>query len=716
MRLIERDSGSGTGGGTSTAFAEPDEWEAFRLEIREALASIRRHIAAILVTTLVALLLVLPVIALRTPTYLGAAQILLDPRGLNVVSNEIVPQSPSSDVNDAVIETQTRFLHFDTVLREVVEKLHLAGDPAFALKRGIGSRIKGLLGLQSAHTDPDPVDVATAILGKQTTFVREGKSFVVNLTVKADDPAKAARIATAIGQAFVDDIERRRRDTVVRARDAISATLKGQSERVIAAEAAVERYKREIGVVDQDGRALNTARLSELNSQLLAARAQTRTLAARVAALDGQGASQPEPGAPDPMDSTMLSQLRLNLAEVVRQQDNMRATLGPRHPAAMELDAQVRSLRAAVARESNRIRSSLRSDLVAAQTREQSLQRDIARTEAETTKTNTALVTLRQLEREAVAQRSVYEKTLSRERELLEQESVVTSNVSLVSPSKPDLQPIDLQPGMLAAAGALAGMLLGILGAVLFDRRGGRLHSAERLTARTGIPVLGVLPLARRRLREASDTVTVLAGSRNSSSARILTRLADFLDEAAEHGQVRLLIVAASEGSNSTIIAQNLVLAQAARGRRALLVDGDARSGRLTWMIPRDRHAGVVTCTVEGYPPFCATTVSERPNQEPGLDRDEGYDCVVIDGGAGEDETRLRRAAATATAVVLVAESGVATSDRIEELRAALLSSSEKIAGALFIVKGADPVVSAPARARPLPQRFAIASDKEAMA
>ncbi len=713
MQLVERDNRSR--GGSEFQRAEHDEWDAFRLEIREALASLRRHWVVILMAVVAAVAVAVPVVATRTPTYVGAAQILLDPRGLNVVSNEIVPQPPSSDVNDAVIETQTRFLHFDTVLREVVVALHLDADPAFGVKRGLASRIKEMLGLGSGPT-LDPVDVATAVLGKQTTVQRDGKSFVVNLTVKADDPAKAARIATTIGHAFVDDIERRRRDVVAKAREAMSATLKGQSERVIAAEQAVEQYKREIGVVDSDGKVLNTARLSELNSQLLAARAQTRTLAARVAALDGQGASAPEPGAPDPIDSTMLSQLRLNLAEILRQQDNLRATLGPRHPAALELDAQVKSLRAAVTRESNRIRSSLRSDLVAAQTREQSLQKDIARTEAETIKTNTALVTLRQLEREALAQRSVYEKTLGRERELLEQESVVTSNVALVSPSKPDTQPIDLQPAMILAAAGLLGLIVVGGGSTLYDRRGGRLHSAERLTARTGIPVLGVLPLPRKGLRETTEAVPVLAGARTSSSARILTRLADYLDEAAEHGQVRLLVVAASDGPLSTIIAQNLVLAQAARGRRALLVDGDTRSGRLTWMIPRDRHAGVVSCTVEGYPPFCATTVSERPPTETAGDRDEGYDCVVIDGGAGEDETRLRRAASTATAIVLVAESGVATSDRIEELRAALLSSSDKIAGALFVVNGADPIVSAPARARPLPQRFALASDKEALA
>lgn len=710
MHLVERENSRG-------AYApEPDEWDMFRLEIREALASLRRHAVGITVCVIGAMILAAPVVVLRTPNYIGTAQVLLDPRGLNVVSNEIVPQPPSADVNDAVIETQSRFLHFDAVLQEVVQRLHLTEDPAYIAKPGLGARIKGLLGLPVSAPAVDPVDVATKILGKQTTFQREGKSFVVNLSVRANDPVKAARIATAIGQAFVDDTERRRREIVVRARDAISATLKGQSEHVIAAEQAVEKYKRDIGVVDQDGRTVNSARITDLNAQLLAARAQTRAVAARVAALDARGTSSAGGAAPDTIESSTLSQLRVNLAEVIRQQDNLRTTLGPRHPAAMEVDSQVRSLRAAISRETGRLQASLRNDLVTARNREEAIARDLAKAEADTTRTNTALVTLRQLEREALAQRTVYEKTLNRERELLEQETVGTSNVALVGASKPDPQSADLQPALVVAAAGLLGLLVAAAAAVLFDRRGGRLHSAERLTARTGIPVLGVLPLSRKRLREATETVAVLAGSRASSSARILTRLADYLDEAAEHGQVRLLIVSASDGPISTIIAQNLVLAQAARGRRALLVDGDARSGRLTWMIPRDPQSGVVSCTVEGYPPFCATAASERANADTTLEREEGYDCVVIDGGEGQDETRLRRSASTATAIVLVAESGVATSERIEELRAALLSSADKIAGALFVVKGADPVVPAPARSRPLPQRFVLSADKGALA
>ncbi len=65
MQLVERQSPR------STYAAETDEWDAFRLEIREALASMRRHAFAITLCVLGAVALATPVIALRTPNYLG---------------------------------------------------------------------------------------------------------------------------------------------------------------------------------------------------------------------------------------------------------------------------------------------------------------------------------------------------------------------------------------------------------------------------------------------------------------------------------------------------------------------------------------------------------------------------------------------------------------------------------------------------------------------
>lgn len=701
MRLTDRDVSAA---GRAT---ERDEWDAFRLEAREAIASIRRHALAIGWVVLACLAVAVAVIALRPATYLGTTQVVLDPRGLNVSSNEIVPSPPSADVNDAIIETQVRFLTSDEVLRRVVRTLALQDDAEFSARPGLAARLLAPLGLAPETRRADPVAVAATILGKQTTFLREGKSFVVSLSVKAASPDRAAQIATTIGQTFVADVERRRREIVARARDAMGATLKGQSERVVAAEEAVERYKRAISVVDSDGRSLNTVRLVELNSQLLAARAATRTLSARLAQLEARRApGSPDGPGTDALDSQVLNQLKITLAEATRQQENQRATLGPRHPAALESEAQIRSLKAALARETARLLATARGDLVGAQARERSLEREVARIEAETARTNGALVALRQLEREALAQRSVYEKSLGRERELLEQESVGTTNASIVSAAKPDRDAVGLKPGLLLLAAALLGGLIGAAGAVLFDRRGGRLFSPARLTARTGLPVVGVLPLAKPSFGASPSIVSVLAPGAGSATARALYRLADTLDAIAADRPARLLVIAASDGPVCTIVASNLVLAQASRGRRALLVDGDARSGRLTWLIPRDPRARVVSCAVEGFPPFNATAAGERMAADPIPGQAEHYDCVVIDGGAARDEVRLRQLASAATAVVLVAESGVVTAARIEELQDALMSSADKLVGVLLVVPGDDAAVPAATRARPVPQRL----------
>ena len=298
-----------------------------------------------------------------------------------------------------------------------------------------------------------------------------------------------------------------------------------------------------------------------------------------------------------------------------------------------------------------------------------------------------------------------------------EQESVGTTNASVVSAAKPNRDAVGLKPGLLLAAAALLGGLLGTAGAVLFDRRGGRLFSPARLTARTGLPVIGVLPLAKPIFGAQPSIVSVLAPGRGTATARALYRVADALDEVVLDQPARLLVIAASDGPVCTIVASNLVLAQASRGRRALLVDGDARSGRLTWLIPRDPRARVVSCAVEGFPPFNATSAGERMAADPIPDRAEGYDCVVIDGGTARDEVRLRQLASAATAIVLVAESGIVTADRIAELQDALMSSADKLVGVLLVVPGDDAAIPAATLARPLPQRFdALAGGRNRLA
>ena len=679
----------------------PSERDAFLSALRAAGGTIGRRKGWIAGSVALCVAAALALILVRAPVYVSTAQVLLDPRGLNVTENEVVPRPPSSDVNDAIIETQVRLLTSDGVLARVASKLDLAHDPDYVRAPGPLGRLKAALSGAGAEPTPDArADGTIAQLRREIGVQREGKSFVVTITARAAAPEKAARIATAIATVFIDELERRRRDIVVQARDAMAATLAGQRDRLAKSEEAVERYKTSIAVVDADGRLLNTTRLAELNSQLLTARTSTRTLAARLQQLEalrrpGTGTA---PDSAEAVDSILLTQLRTSRAEFGRQQETLRATLGPRHPQVVEMEAQVKSLNRAVSQEIARLIATAQGDLKAANAREQALTRDIAKAEGGMAKTNAALVDLRQLDREAVAQRSVYEKFLGRERELREQESVGGTNATLVADAKPVPESVGLRPALLIAAAVAAGLVLGTGGVLAFERFDGRVHAAESLTARTGIGVIGVLPMAVPRADDRSGVASLLTPSRGTQTSRALYRVTDALDAVTRERPTKLLVLSTAEGPVRPILSTNIVLAQAKRGRKTLLVDADDRSGRLSWLVRRSGpDAMVVSCAVEGFPPFSATLARrDKASLSPREDVLEGlndYECIVIDASSTMDEVALRRLADAATAIIVVVQSGLTTFAHVEDLKAALSRNAGKLLGALVVVPGTDVAV-----------------------
>lgn len=674
-------------------------------ELREALASIRRHPLIVLAVALAALSLATAFVAIRPPDHVSVAQVLLDPRGLKITENELVPASSSSDVNDAVIETQVRLLTSDVILARVVRSLGLQTDPDFARTRGFLGRLKDLVVAPEVEKT-DPVDSAASLLARQVTAQRQGKSFVVHLSVRTPNPEKGSRIANDIVRAFLSDLDERRRTMIAQARASMAATLVGQRDRLAQAEDAVELYKRSIGIVDADGRVLNTTRMSEANSQLLAARALTSSLAARVQQLDALQravASGTIDAGQETVESALLTQLKASRAELGRQQENLRTTLGARHPQLLEIDAQVRSLNRAIAGEIARVVATARSDHKAALARQKALEQDVSRMQADTSQTNLALVRLRQLEREAVAQRSVYEKFLERERELREQETVGGTNASVVAEAKPSPDPAGFRPSLLLAAATLFGLLLGFGASVAYERFGDRIFSPARMARRTGLTAIAVLPLPKLGPASGPGPVSLLGTGSNARASRTLYGLSEALEAVNVPGPVNLLIVSPSTGPARAIISSNLAAAEAGRGREALLIDADARGGHLGWLWRgRTPTGGCVSCVIDDNPPFSAVAVPDSAVLWPpaGMSRATGsdFDSVITDASSAADDLVLRRLADAATAILVVVEQGSSSFTAVQELQASLARNSGKVLGALFVVPGQGAAPAARAR------------------
>ncbi|HKJ62544.1 MAG TPA: GNVR domain-containing protein, partial [Hyphomicrobiales bacterium] len=140
-----------------------------------------------------------------TPLYTAYTQILIDPKG-----NEILDDRRAELTLDAAaIESQIALLTSDTIVRAVVEGLSLKNDPEYAgISISLIDRIKALFGKGKKSPGLEDIDDETRALQavevlRDTLDVRRlGLSYVINLSVTATNPEKAARLANAMAESY----------------------------------------------------------------------------------------------------------------------------------------------------------------------------------------------------------------------------------------------------------------------------------------------------------------------------------------------------------------------------------------------------------------------------------------------------------------------------------------------------------------------------------
>ncbi|WP_245408373.1 GumC family protein [Zhengella mangrovi] len=424
-------------------------------------------------------------VALATPRhYVSTAEVLVDPRDIKVAERDLTGGGLPSDATLAIIENQVRVMYSGDVLKKVVDKLDLGRDSEFNGGAG-GFSIGGLIGtvrsLVSGQGGPSGQNRTEALavenLARSLDIERGGKTFVISVSARTRDPEKSALVANTLVDTYVDAAGDIQSGTAGRAETEISSRLSELRKGVQKAEKAVEDYKATHDLVDAQGRLISDDQIVKINDQLSIARARTSELQARARsarAIDAGTATATT--LPEDLNSAVLSELRSQYARLAQQAAALSVRLGPRHPERQAVDAQLQGLRGQIAAELRRIVSSLQVDLKRAVEQEQTLAARLAQAKARQADISDRLVDLRELEREAAAQRAVYENYLLRARDAAEQKGLNTANISVISTATPPLLASGPSRAMIAllltGLGFVAGIGLAALRGALASLRG----------------------------------------------------------------------------------------------------------------------------------------------------------------------------------------------------------------------------------------------------
>ncbi|BDA82766.1 hypothetical protein Sa4125_03080 [Aureimonas sp. SA4125] len=418
-------------------------------------------------------------IAVSTPKqYTATTQILMDPRDLKVVANEITPNGLPSEGTLALIESQTSVIMSSNVLSRVIAMAGLESDPEFngestdglaaLLPAGL-ARVFG--GSNAAQGGPEYQTLDR--LRRALTVGRESKSFVINLSVETKDPDKSARLANIISDVFIAEQGRVQSDTARRATDALSSRLAELRQSVVTAEGAVEDYKSRNALIGVGGRLVDDEYITRINDQLARARGDITALRVKADSMRTASVEDVVRGTlPEELASEALVRLRQTYADLAQQEAVLGTKLGPRHPQRIASEGALVASRQAIAGELKRIVAAAQTELARAEATERDLTQQIDELKDKQVTTSGAFVKLRELEREVDASRAVYEAFLLRARETSEQESLNTANVRVISEATPPLLPSSMSRKTVVLAGGMLGFIagVGIAGALAMQR------------------------------------------------------------------------------------------------------------------------------------------------------------------------------------------------------------------------------------------------------
>lgn len=430
------------------------------------------------------------VLGLLTPSYTSNIQILVDPTDLRVVENDVNARAPQADSGVSIAESQVRVIQSDNVLRRVVEKLHLDQDEDFV--RGDSSNplmhwLRGVMGTLPPEVSRDPTNIALDTLQRNMIVRRPERTFVIDVAVQSRDPAKAARIANAIGDAYFAEETAARMDAAKRASDALAGRLANLKRDVEDAERQVVRYREDHRLVASSGRLLTDQQLGDLNQQLVGASIKTAESKSRLEQARKMRTSDPSTALPEMLQSLEMQALRQQYATLSRNTAELATRLGERHPAMAEQYAQQRDLQRLIQREKERIIDTLQKDYDRAAASEAAIRSSLDRVKTETTVSDRAYVGLRELERTLEARKGVYEAYLRRSREASEQERLNTTNVRIISVATPALQrTFPPSPKIVLPVALLLGLAIGAGVALLLGADADRRRSLRQASQPTG--------------------------------------------------------------------------------------------------------------------------------------------------------------------------------------------------------------------------------------
>ena len=449
------------------------------MDISQFLLALRARRKAFVIALAATIVTAIAIALIMPKKYVATATVLVDWRD----EQTLTPVRITAQERTTYVQTQVDLIKSNRVATQVARELKLAQQPllreAWEKDTGGAGSIDEWIGAMLL----EKLEVETTI------------SNLLLVHFASDDARRAAEVANGFVKTYLDMVVQLRTEPGREAATWFDEQLKTLRAQMSQSQAKLNAYQKAKGILVEDARVdVESARLSELSTQLLAARNASYEAIARhknaTELLEG-GASLD--ALPDVLSNVHLQALKLDLGRVEARLEQEGAVLGPNHPQYLRTSAEAQGLRDKVRAEAKKLVAGLGNAVQQARKREQELQAAMDAQNQRLHNLKDYRVEMAAMTRDIDAAQRSYDAVLTRFMTSKVDATAKQTNVLLLAPASEPVKPKHPKVGLIAALSVVLGTLLAAGIVYVLETLDRRVRSRSDLEARLAVPSLGRL-------------------------------------------------------------------------------------------------------------------------------------------------------------------------------------------------------------------------------
>ncbi len=545
------------------------------------------------------------------PRYTATAQLLIGINAAKVVDIEEV--MTGNFKGDAAVIGEMEVIKSRELAHKIIDHLHLEQYPEFnpkpqkpgllaqfSLKNLLPESWKEAMGLVKIDTRTAEEKDEARLTGLTNTFLGKLKvsqvkrSQVINVGFESEDPKLAAKIANEVADKYIVGQLQAKFDATKKATDWLNDQLVELKQKVESSERAVEQYRKTHELLEVSKEVgLSQQQMSEVNSQLIIARAQRAEAEAKYQQVEAIAKSGRDvDSVAEVLNSSLISSLRQQESEVQRKYSEMLVEFGQRHPRMIQMQAELEDIQAKVRSEVKKVAAGLRNSMDVARAREGSLSSSLRQMESKTSGSNQAEVQLHALEREATANKALFETFLGRFKETASTQGIAQADARVISFAEIPLGASYPKRNLLLISSVVGALLFGVFLVFVLEILNPGVRSPEQIQELFNMSTLGIVP----KIVDANALPhEYLLTKPQSSLAEAVNTLRISLSLLNPDAEVKSLLVTSSvPGEGKSTLAVLIARHSACAGQRVVLVDTDLRRPTIEKMFKfKERKLGL---------------------------------------------------------------------------------------------------------------------------